>query len=348
MRTGEENPTAEHATLARYLLGALDEPERVAFEAHLAGCWECLSAAGDMGSVTSALPELDAADWEAFAALPPEVVLPTEPATSMVVPPATGPALPPDGLAVGAAADPVGAAADPVGAAADPADAAADSADAAADSARAVVDPVEAPAVPAEPPSDGPPAEVTVPTQASGRADVARRTGSRGGAGPRTVGSDRPSGSRPGPPAGSDSRPGRPPGDPRRRRLKLWAGVAAAVLAVVLAGGGVVAGLGLTNSDVVLTANGEAPAQGVSLAVTITTDEDRSSIKVTAIGLRQGLRYRLFGVTRDGATHVIRDWTASSGPQEVSAELSLPVNDLAFVTVGLADGTAIVTAPISR
>ncbi|NJC11552.1 hypothetical protein F4558_001378 [Micromonospora profundi] len=334
MRTGEENPTAEHATLARYLLGALDEPERVAFEAHLAGCWECLSAAGDMGSVTSALPELDAADWEAFAALPPEAVLPTEPATSMVVPPATGSALPPDGLAVGAGADPVGAAADP--------------ADAAADSARAVVDPVEAPAVPAEPPSDGPPAGVTVSTQASGGADVARRRGNRGGAGPRTVGSDRPSGSRPGPPAGSDSRPGRPPGDPRRRRLKLWAGVAAAVLAVVLAGGGVVAGLGLTNSDVVLTANGEAPAQGVSLAVTITTDEDRSSIKVTAIGLRQGLRYRLFGVTRDGATHVIRDWTASSGPQEVSAELSLPVNDLAFVTVGLADGTAIVTAPISR
>ncbi|WLS48808.1 zf-HC2 domain-containing protein [Micromonospora profundi] len=336
MRTGEENPTAEHATLARYLLGALDEPERVAFEAHLAGCWECLSAAGDMGSVTSALPELDAADWEALAALPPEVVPPTEPATSMVVPPATGSALPPDGLAVGAGADP---------------------ADAAADSARAVVDPVEAPAVPAEPPSDGPPAEppsdgppaeVTVPTQASGGADVARRRGNRGGAGPRAVGSDRPSGSRPGPPAGSDSRPGRPPGDPRRRRLKLWAGVAAAVLAVVLAGGGVVAGLGLTNSDVVLTANGEAPAQGVSLAVTITTDEDRSSIKVTAIGLRQGLRYRLFGVTRDGATHVIRDWTASSGPQEVSAELSLPVNDLAFVTVGLADGTAIVTAPISR
>ncbi|MFD6566795.1 zf-HC2 domain-containing protein [Micromonospora profundi] len=320
MRTGEDNPTAEHATLARYLLGALDEPERVAFEAHLAGCWECLSAAGELGSVTSALPELDVADWEAFAALPPDAVLPSKPDTSTVVPPTTGPALPPDALAVDAAAGP----------------------------SRAVVDPVEAPAVPAEPPSDGPRAEVTVPTQASGRADVARRRGNRGGAGPRTVGSDRPAGSRPGPPAGSDSRPGRPPGDPRRRRLKLWAGVAAAVLAVVVAGGGVVAGMGLTNSDVVLTANGEAPAQGVSLAVTITTDEGRSSIKVTAIGLRQGLRYRLFGVTRDGATHVIRDWTASSGPQEVTAELSLPVNDLAFVTVGLVDGTAIVTAPISR
>ncbi|MET8368331.1 zf-HC2 domain-containing protein [Micromonospora profundi] len=325
MRTGEENSTAEHATLARYLLGALDEPERVAFEAHLAGCWECLSAAGEMGSVTSALPELDAADWEAFAALPSEAALPTGPDTSTVVPLASGPALPADDLAISAAAEPVEAAADPT---------------------RVVVDPVEAAADPAEP-SVGTPAGVTAPTPASGGADVARRRGNRGGAGPRTVGSDRPAGNRPGSPTGSDSRPGRP-GDPRRRRLKLWAGVAAAVLAVVVAGGGVVAGLGLTNSDVVLTANGEAPAQGVSLAVTITTDEDRSSIKVTAIGLRQGLRYRLFGVTRDGATHVIRDWTASSGPQEVTAELSLPVNDLAFVTVGLVDGTAIVTAPISR
>ncbi|MEU5909180.1 zf-HC2 domain-containing protein [Micromonospora sp. NPDC047527] len=320
MRTGEENPTAEHATLARYLLGALDEAERVAFEAHLAGCWECLSAAGQMGSVTSALPELDAADWEAIASLPPDfalpefvpptepdtsaVVRPTEPDTSAVAPPASGPTLPPGGLAV------------------------------------------EREAGPPEPSDDPPGATACAP--AGPGADVTRRRNRRGGAGPRTVGSARPAGSRPGTPAAPESRPGRPSSDPRRRRLKLWAGAAAAVLAVVIAGGGVVAGLGPTNSDVVLTANGEAPAQGVSLAVTITTDQDRSSIKVTAIGLRPGLRYRLFGVTRDGATHVIRDWTASSGPQDVAAELSLPVNDLAFVTVGLVDGTAIVTAPISR
>ncbi|MFF5179744.1 zf-HC2 domain-containing protein [Micromonospora sp. NPDC000316] len=304
MRTGEENPTAEHATLARYLLGALDDAERVEFEAHLAGCWECLSAAGEMGSVTSALPELDSADWEALASLPPEFAPPIEPDTSAVVPPAPRSSLPPGSLAVDTAADP------------------------------------------AEPAAD--PAEVTAPAPAGAAADVVRRRSTRGGSGPRTGGSVRPTGSRPGTPAAPESRPGRPPGDPRRRRLKLWAGVAAAVLAVVIAGGGVVAGLGLTNSDVVLTANGEATAQGVSLAVTITTNEDRSSIEVTAIGLRPGLRYRLFGVTRDGATHVIRDWTASSGPQDVAAELSLPVNDLAFVTVGLVDGTAIVTAPISR
>ncbi|MEV4727713.1 zf-HC2 domain-containing protein, partial [Micromonospora humida] len=72
MRTGGEHPTAEHAALALYLLGALDDADRVAFEAHLAGCDECLSAAGEMGGVTSALGGLDAADWDDLAGLTPE------------------------------------------------------------------------------------------------------------------------------------------------------------------------------------------------------------------------------------------------------------------------------------
>ncbi|MEK8104335.1 hypothetical protein NKG94_02725 [Micromonospora sp. M12] len=53
-------------------------------------------------------------------------------------------------------------------------------------------------------------------------------------------------------------------------------------------------------------------------------------------------------MTRDGATHAVRDWMASSGPQEVTGETALPVDELAFITVGIADGTGIVTAPISR
>ncbi|GHJ08245.1 hypothetical protein TPA0907_26120 [Micromonospora humidisoli] len=316
MRTGGDQPTAEHAALALYLLGALDDADRVTFEAHLAGCDECLSMAGEMGGVTSALGGLDAADWEDLAGLTPEFPLPPE----------FGP--PPDRAPTPPAA-PTPAALAPVPVARPPADSppppTVDDAGATAD----------APA--AEPLTDVAP--VATP-----------RRGVRRGTGPRTTGGG--AGSRPGGdrPATASGTAGTRPGDPaRRRRMLLWGGVAAALVAVVLAGGiAAVTGFG-DHSGVVLTATGEAPAEGVSLSVAITTDEGRgSTIRITATGLRQGLRYRLFAVTRDGVTHVVRDWTASTGPQEVTGELSLPVADLAFVTVGLVDGTAIVTAPISR
>ncbi|MFJ8688721.1 zf-HC2 domain-containing protein [Micromonospora wenchangensis] len=333
MRTGGEHPTAEHAALALYLLGALDDADRVAFEAHLAGCDECLAAAAEMGGVTSALGGLDAADWDDLAGLTPEFPLPPgfgpppdhgqAPTTppSAALPPVEPPPVdlpPPTGS--GEPATPV--ARPPVGG---PASAA-------------------APAADAEPLTDVP------PDPQAGAPVGAPRRGGRRGAGPRTTGrgaGSRPGGDRPATAAGTG---GTRPDDPvRRRRMVLWGGVAAALVAVVLAGGiAVVSGFG-DRSGVVLTATGEAPAEGVSLSVAITTDEGRgSTIRITATGLRQGLRYRLFAVTRDGVTHVVRDWTASTGPQEVTGELSLPVADLAFVTVGLVDGTAIVTAPISR
>ncbi|MEU1603153.1 zf-HC2 domain-containing protein [Micromonospora matsumotoense] len=330
MRTGGEQPTAEHAALALYLLGALDEADRIAFEAHLAGCTECLSAAGEMGSVTSALGGLDAADWDDLGGLP-EFVPPAEftpppgrtPASTPVPPTDLTPAAGPDAPAPPAVprqpppADAPGA---PTAAGADPS-----------------VDATSA-APPGEPGGAAP-------------------RGARRGTGPRPADTGRPAGSRPAGSRPGGGRPGtasaaggtRPADQGRRRRLMLWGGVAAALVAVVLVGGvAAVTGFG-GRSGVVLTATGEAPAQGVSLSVAITTDEGRgSTIRITATGLRQGLRYRLFAVTRDGATHVVRDWTASTGPQEVTGELSLPVAELAFVTVGLVDGTAVVTAPISR
>ncbi|WP_329010637.1 zf-HC2 domain-containing protein [Micromonospora rifamycinica] len=320
MRTGGEHPTAEHAALALYLLGALDEADRVAFEAHLAGCGECLSAAAEMGSVTSALGGLDAADWGDLGGLP-EFVPPAE-----FAPP---PGHPPAGVAPATGVVPDAPGTD-VGAGADP-----------------PAGKLAATAAGTEP--------GTAVTAAA--AGGAARRGARRGTGPRAADGGRPGGSRPagsrpggGGPGTTSTAAGSRPADPaRRRRLVLWSGLAAAVAAVVLAGGvAVVTGFG-GRSGVVLTATGEAPAQGVSLSVAITTDEGTgSTIRITATGLRQGLRYRLFAVTRDGATHVVRDWTASTGPQEVTGELALPVADLAFVTVGLVDGTAVVTAPISR
>ncbi|MEV6693477.1 zf-HC2 domain-containing protein [Micromonospora sp. NPDC051196] len=172
-------------------------------------------------------------------------------------------------------------------------------------------------------------------------AAITRQRGDVSGAGPA-----RPAGSRPAGRRTSGTRPGTTAGSWRRRRA-LWAGAAAVVLA--LAGGVVAVNEWTGRTDPVLTATGEAPGYGAGLSVVITAGEQGSAtIRITATGLRQGTRYRLFAVTRDGATHVVRDWTATSGPQEVAGETSLPVDELSFITVGLTDGSAIVTAPIAR
>ncbi|GGM14776.1 zf-HC2 domain-containing protein [Micromonospora yangpuensis] len=344
MRTSGDSPTAEHDALALYLLGALDETERVAFEQHLAGCWECLSAAGDMGSVTSALGGLDAADWDALAALPPEFA---------EFDPTRDPGGPPDPAGRPAAA--------PTRSLTQQASTGTGSPTGESGKAEPVGPTSAAPAPTGDEPGGGePPGGV----EGGGGRRAARR-----GTGARTVGAIRPAGSRPSPgpgggpssgapsggapsgsaPSGSGPARGRPPRAARHRRFKIWGGVAAAFMAVVLAGG-IVAGIGLGDrTDQVLTASGEARGQGVSLSVAITTaDNQGSTIRITATGLRQGLRYRVFAVTKDGTTHTVRDWTASTGTQEVTGELAQPVDDLAFVTVGLLDGTAIVTAPITR
>ncbi|MFI6130623.1 zf-HC2 domain-containing protein [Micromonospora sp. NPDC051141] len=353
MRTGGEHPTSAHEALALYLLGALDETDRVAFEAHLAGCDECLSAAADLGGVTSGLGALDAADWAEFdvppaAVLPPASVLPPravpavrpDPASSAVVEPAVpDPAFPdpavPDPVVAGEPVAPVvresavpvvGEPAVPVAGGPvvpeSPSDAGARPAP---------------PAVPRSGPDlDGPTAPDDGPMPA-GRRPVRPGRGSGGTTGPATA-------------SGHRSRPGDGRSRPlsARRRLLLWGG--AVVLALAVLTGGIVAAVGGGGrDDLVLTATGEAPGQGVSLSVSITTHEGQgSTIRITATGLRPGLRYRLFAVTRDGVTHPVRDWTASAGPQEVTGELSPSVDDLSFVGVGRPDGTSVVTAPISR
>ncbi|WP_199199509.1 zf-HC2 domain-containing protein [Micromonospora sp. RP3T] len=322
MRTGGEHPTSAHEALALYLLGALDETDRVAFEAHLAGCDDCLSAAADLGGATSGLGALDAADWAEFD-VPPAAVLPP----ASVLPPRAVPAVRPDPAST-AVVDP--AVPDP-----------------------AVPDPtVPDPTVPADADSDA--GEPTAPVVRESAVPVVGESAAPDGgpvpAGRRPVRPGRGPGGPTGPASGRRSRPGDGRSRPlsARRRLLLWGGAVALALAVLT--GGIVAAVGGGGrDDLVLTATGEAPGQGVSLSVSITTHEGQgSTIRITATGLRPGLRYRLFAVTRDGVTHPVRDWTASAGPQEVTGELSPSVDDLSFVGVSRPDGTSVVTAPISR
>jgi hypothetical protein len=136
----------------------------------------------------------------------------------------------------------------------------------------------------------------------------------------------------------------------RRRRLTAWAAAAAAVIAlaitvIVVQGDGSPGG---RPGGLVLVASAEARSGGVSLSISVTSNAHGSTAQVTISGLHPGVRYRLYAVTRDGATHVVRDWTGAAGTQQVTGELSQPVDSLAFFTVGQVDGEPIVTAPIQR
>ncbi|RIV40211.1 zf-HC2 domain-containing protein [Micromonospora radicis] len=329
MRAGGDHAMAEQERLALYLMGALDDAERESFETHLAGCWHCLDEAAAIGPSVSGLAGLGDADW----ALPTdEPSLSTDAAPAPSVPTASADA---DAPRSTPPVDPTPPPATPAVAAVPPTAAGTD----------APTDGVgAAPAVESSPLADVDSSRHTeAPTTADGTGSAPVSSGRGGETGAGTV---RPTGSRPDARRPAGTRPASTAAA-RRRRRGLWVGAAALVLA--LAGGVAVVNGWTARPDPVLTATGEAPGYGASLSVVITVgDQGGATIRITANGLRQGTRYRLFAVTRDGATHTVRDWTASSGPQEVAGETSLPVDELSFITVGLTDGSAIVTAPIAQ
>ncbi len=240
MIDGGERIEAEHASLALYLLGALDEDERAVFERHLAGCDRCLDEATEFGATTSALGLLPAGD-------PGDLL-------AAVRPPAR---------AASAA---------------------------------------------------GPRALLRPPPRRTGR----------------------------------DS--GRRPEFSRRRMVT----VALTAVAVVAAGSTTVLVLhdGSATQDhragLVLMASAQAPGGGVSLSVLVMGTEYGSTVRLTMTGLRPGLLYRLYAVSRDGRTHQVRDWLGAAGTQQITGELSLPVDTLAFFTVTEANGDPVVTAPLVR
>ncbi len=292
MRAGGEHATAEQERLTLYLLGALDDAEREAFEEHLAGCWECLEESARIGPSIGGLAGLGEADW-----LPPTTD-PPAPSSTPAVAPSSTPA-----------------------------------------SSTPAVTPVTEPAT-AERPDD---VAVARPVETTDDVAATRLPETTDG----VAGSVRPAATRPPGRPAAGTRPGSAGGARRRRRF-VWA-TAAAFVALALAGGVVAVNQWNAGSEPVLTASGAAPGYGASLSVAIVTgDEGRSTIRITVSGLRPGIQYRLFAVTRDGATYVVRDWTASAGPHEVAGETSLPVEELSFITVGLIDGSAVVTAPLAQ
>ncbi|MFJ8690770.1 hypothetical protein [Micromonospora wenchangensis] len=183
--------------------------------------------------------------------------------------------------------------------------------------------------------------------------------------------------SRPAPPEPSESRPGpadRPPSrdaagrgpagrapDRVRRGRRRWlvAGTLAMVAAVSLGvtlgqrqqGGAPDARRSTVNPVAAgVTVEGVGAATRLSVTVSARTDGPGpvSDVRATVLGLTAGVRYRLYAVAADTRTYQVAQWTATTGPQEVTGEIPAAIDTLAFFAVAEADGTALVSARIGR
>ncbi|MEV4844655.1 hypothetical protein AB0K20_15755 [Micromonospora matsumotoense] len=153
---------------------------------------------------------------------------------------------------------------------------------------------------------------------------------------------------------------GREPDRARRgRRRWLVAGTLAMVAAVSL---GVTLGQRQQGNapdarqSTVNPVNAGVTVEGVGasarLSVTVSARTDRpgpvAKVRATVVGLTPGVEYRLYAVAADTRTYQVAQWTATAGPQEVTGDIAVAVDTLAFFAVAQADGTAVVSARIGR
>lgn len=142
-----------------------------------------------------------------------------------------------------------------------------------------------------------------------------------------------------------------------RRRL-VRAGLAAAAVAAVLAGGGVLVGW-VAAPDVV---PGEEIAEGTTitsatdartgaaLRVSVRPAGDWVRLAATVEGVAAGLKCRLVVVSSDGTREVAGSWTVSAKGEREGLELdgaaAVPAADIASVRIETFDGEQLVSVPL--
>jgi anti-sigma factor RsiW len=141
------------------------------------------------------------------------------------------------------------------------------------------------------------------------------------------------------------ARPGR---KRARRRYLAYIGSAVAILMLVGLGTLLLNDSGSQEAGAGVMASAAATTGDVNLTVSITGNAHGSTVNAHVTGLRPGVRYRLYAATVDGETYAVRDWLGDATTQDVSGELTVTVDSLAFFTVGPVDGAPFVTARIER
>jgi hypothetical protein len=148
-----------------------------------------------------------------------------------------------------------------------------------------------------------------------------------------------------------------PADQPSKGRRWLPAAVAAAVIAAVALGGGVLIGQRTVDPGV-----GQSPVAGskkvtatddttgASMATTVEPREGWSWVKVKVTGLKAGAECELVVTAKDGKIYVAGSWLVSEMAAREGSQFGggvlLPIGNVASVEVRTADGEHVVTTPI--
>lgn len=160
--------------------------------------------------------------------------------------------------------------------------------------------------------------------------------------------SRRPRGGRPGGrpdqhPAGAASAP---LGNLRSRTVRLVSSLLAAAL-VLSVGVGVWLMTNQGSVAVALTGSDTSTATGVSISVTAVARDGRSHVEARVSGLTQGREYQLLAVDVRAQTLPVARWLSSS-TDTVTADIAVPIEDLAFFSVVETGGPVVVTVRVTR
>lgn len=143
--------------------------------------------------------------------------------------------------------------------------------------------------------------------------------------------------------------------NPSRRRS--WSRPQLAVLAlatVVAIGigavGGFIAGREQSNAptSISLVAVGDGESSDASMSVFVLGRRDGVTVHATVTRLEPGVLYRLLAVTAEGRTLVVTEWWGQEGVQDISGDLDVAADSLAFFSVVRADGTQVMLARVQR
>ena len=139
-------------------------------------------------------------------------------------------------------------------------------------------------------------------------------------------------------------------GSPRRwaprMRPRQRLGLVAVALALVVG-----IGLGVTLAarppvQVTMAGSETSELTGASISVTVTGAGRECHLEARITGLLDQVSYRMYAVGIRGQTVLATEWIGASIPQTIAADVALPAQDLASITVATADDTVVVSVHV--
>lgn len=102
-----------------------------------------------------------------------------------------------------------------------------------------------------------------------------------------------------------------------------------------------------TQDPVVATAASGATTE-VTLRAVLRGEADGLGVELTVGGLTPGVSYQVYAATVDDDLNLLGEFTGAAGPVRWSGTAQVPVDDLAYLSVGEAGGRVLAAATVVR